>query len=474
MPTVPATDDLESLRDDSTEATVLGDLLLRPSGAQEYVELGYKVDHFQHGVHRQIFGAALSLIDEGVTPDPPAVARRLREHQIDVSPALLSRLPDGVPKQSRQNKVAMFRRLDDLTRSRVWLQSNDHYRRQLLADPGAMGNGFLGHQLAELEALQGSAVRYRLLDDLQLLELPDPTWLVDGVVPANSTGVVWGEPGIGKTFVAIDLGVAITVGQAWLGHAVPAAAIGSVVYAASEGTAGLKTRLGAAKSARGIVADLAVGFYCWPDAVNLMSPAAVAEFIGAIRAVGPRLVVLDTLARCMVGGDENSARDMGIAVGQSDRIRKATGATVLLVHHGNKAGSGERGSTALRGGADFMLELSRTNERLTLSCSKQKDAAPFPNLHLHLVPPASGVSSCVIALADALTQRPQTGDRLTPQERQAFETLRDVFGFEGATMTEWQKAGQVPERTLYYVKAGLIQKGVVRKVKNRYFPVVPS
>ena len=51
----------------------------------------------------------------------------------------------------------------------------------------------------------------------------------------------------------------------------------------------------------------------------------------------PKLIIFDTLARCMVGGDENSPLDMGRAVAAADRVRVETGAAVLLVHHPTKA-----------------------------------------------------------------------------------------------------------------------------------------
>jgi len=41
----------------------------------------------------------------------------------------------------------------------------------------------------------------------------------------------------------------------------------------------------------------------------------------------------------------------------------------LLVHHTNKEGSSERGSSALRGGADFMIEIKPNK----MTCSKLKD-----------------------------------------------------------------------------------------------------
>ncbi len=46
-----------------------------------------------------------------------------------------------------------------------------------------------------------------------------------------------------------------------------------------------------------------------------------------------RLIVIDTLARCFGGNDENDARGMGAFIEGCDVIRLKTAATVLVVHH---------------------------------------------------------------------------------------------------------------------------------------------
>jgi RecA-family ATPase len=50
-------------------------------------------------------------------------------------------------------------------------------------------------------------------------------------------------------------------------------------------------------------------------------------------------IVIDTLSRVLAGGNENGPEDMGALVMNVDRLRAATGATVLLVHHTGKDAS---------------------------------------------------------------------------------------------------------------------------------------
>lgn len=90
-----------------------------------------------------------------------------------------------------------------------------------------------------------------------------------------------------------------------------------------------------------------------------------------------RLVVIDTLARCFGGNDENDARDMGAFIEGCDVIKQKTGATVLVVHHSGKdEAKGARGSSSFRAAldAEFNVKREGQGQALILSCTKMKDA----------------------------------------------------------------------------------------------------
>ena len=101
------------------------------------------------------------------------------------------------------------------------------------------------------------------------------------------------------------------------------------------------------------------------------------------------------MARSMIGGDENAARDVGMFIAAADELCKASGAARLIVHHTGKNGEDERGSSALRGAADLMAALKPDGAGLRLECVKAKDSEPFEPWNLHLEPLAD---SCHIGL----------------------------------------------------------------------------
>ncbi len=199
--------------------------------------------------------------------------------------------------------------------------------------------------------------RLTLLSIADALAAPMRPYLVKGLLGAGEMGVIFGEPGCGKTFLALYLAHAVAYGRPFFGHRVVQA---PVIYAALEGEAGFAKRLKALQAERPEGAVQSVpAFHYLAQALPLgADPSLVDDAIAAVRAVGARLVVIDTLARAMAGLDENSAADMGKMVGIIDMIRHQTGAAVLVVHHrGKDRTRGARGSNALLGATDLEIEV---------------------------------------------------------------------------------------------------------------------
>lgn len=229
-----------------------------------------------------------------------------------------------------------------------------------------------------------SSQSYRVLSAEDIKSFPPTTWLVQGILPDGCLGMLYGAYGLGKSFIALDLAHSIASNLRWFNRRVHA---GPVVYvAAGEGVPGLRQRIRAWEVERG--AEIENVAYV-TEAVQLHQSSHMAKFLATIKPIQPALVVFDTLARCFVGGDENSVQDMGQAIGAADEIR-ATGAAVLFVHHSGRPDeegrSHERGSSALPSAVDVMIELSgsETSDMRLLRCKKQKDAEAFPPISCQL------------------------------------------------------------------------------------------
>ncbi len=212
-----------------------------------------------------------------------------------------------------------------------------------------------------------------------LAKLGPIDWLVNGYLERNTTGLLFGDPGAFKSFIALDMAFSVAAGRPWHGYDVEA---GPVVYIAGEGHGGLARRFAAWEQDRG-VSIAGLPFYVSEQPARLYDAENAKLVVEAVDAIAqekgrPRMVVIDTLARNFGPADENSNADMGVFIHHVDTLlRLRYGATVMIVHHsGHSQKQRARGATALKGGMDFEYRVERADGALstTLICTKMKDA----------------------------------------------------------------------------------------------------
>ena len=308
------------------------------------------------------------------------------------------------------------------------------------------------------------------------LEARPSEFLIDGLIETDSLGLIFGDPGCGKSFIAADIALSVATGEPFHGRATKR---GAVFFIAGEGHSGLARRFHAWAKHRERGLDGVPMFKSNRAAqfLDAASAQAVADAVDAlVSAHGvPRLIVVDTLARNFGPGDENSTSEMGAFVAAMDDLRgRHPGCVVLIVHH---SGHGDklraRGSMALKGAIEFEYRAEKSDGIITLTNTKMKDATGPDSMAFRLqdVPLADGASSAAMVP----TVAPEGRGKLKPNEKVALKAFKaaadEQDGWDnGLHLIQWSDAflkihtGTNPDskrRMFGKARGDLVEKGIV-------------
>ena len=268
----------------------------------------------------------------------------------------------------------------------------------------------------------------------QLRNLPPPSWLVHEAIVSDGLSIIYGEPGAGKSFIALDMALRIALGWEW--HGVTTKQTG-VLYIAGEGVRGIGKRVDGWALKHGIDLDGAP-FVVMTVAAQLLEPDDRAKLIRTIdeakRQLGfdVGLIVVDTVSRSLAGADENGQETMSAFVKACDDIKAHTGGALIGIHHSGKdKDRGMRGSTVLLGACDASIRLTKSDKLVTLAFEKQKDAEQGDPIYFQLdkhVWQSSQHGEELSTLVPVRSKANEAEGTLTmDQVRNAFAALADAW-----------------------------------------------
>lgn len=218
------------------------------------------------------------------------------------------------------------------------------------------------------------APRFVFQQAAEFVSGPPPEWIVKDLLPKAELAVVYGESGSGKTFWVLDLVMAIARGVPWRDTKTTP---GTVAYIAAEGAGGFKSRIKAyAQQHLGEGEPLSlVPLHVLGDSPSFIEDRSMNDLRAATKSLGKlSVIVVDTYASVMPGGNENSGEDAGKVVHRCKVLHRETGALVILIHHSGKDTSkGARGWSGLRAAADAEIEITRAGTLRTATITKLKD-----------------------------------------------------------------------------------------------------
>ena len=263
-----------------------------------------------------------------------------------------------------------------------------------------------------------------------VLNIQPPEPLVTDWIDKETVSAFYGPPKKGKTFAAIDLAMCVASGTWWHGHQVTQR---PVLYIAGEGIRYYPDRLRAWCEINQVRESALENTHFVKKAVNLLDEAQVLDLVDQIQKLDVGMVVVDTLARCMAGGDENSSQDMGRAVAALDQLKFANECAVVVVHHTGKDKSrGLRGSSALLGAIDSAVQVDGEGGTVRLVAEDQRGRPEGDTIRLKLKQAGNGA---------ALVDVNRDGDFEALDETKVMKTLKaleQIHTEHGVTRGQWE------------------------------------
>jgi hypothetical protein len=293
---------------------------------------------------------------------------------------------------------------------------------------------------------------------------PEHRWLIEDLWAEEAVGIVGGEPKCGKSFLALDMLVAVAAGVPCLRHFPPARRGPVLLYAAEDALHLVRSRLeGICRAAGVALADLPIHVITAPS-LRLDVAEDRQQLQATVAALRPILLVLDPFVR-LHRIDENASSEVAPLLASLRELQRRFALAVVVVHHARKGAHAIRAGQALRGSSDFHawgdsnLYLRRTDDRLLLTVEHR--AAPS-HIGLPLVL-RGGDDALALAIVDAAPGTP-------PRRASPVDRLDDVLTHTDRPLTllELRHVCRMRTTDVCQALATLTAQGRIRKTPTGY------
>jgi hypothetical protein len=425
------------------EAAVLGSVLLDAEAIAKVADWLQPVDFYQEN-SGQIYLGAMNLLRAGTPVDITTLGAELEKLGVLErvgGRARLALLQESVPTSAN---VEYYGRIvkDRAERRREIVVETERHKARL-------------QELCDLRASPVSANGRQVGVLLSDISPERVCWLWPARIPLGKLTVLDGDPGLGKTTVAIDLAARITKARS-MPDGTPGIDGGVVILTAEDGLADtVRPRLDAAAGDPSRVVALPVVGH-GEDEHEPVLPDDLGDVKQAICRVGALLVIVDPLM-AYLSGDVNAHRDQDVrrALRQLASLAERSGAAVLVVRHLNKVGGSNPiyrggGSVGIIGAARSGLLVAKDpeNEDLRVLASTKANLGPeAPSLGYRLagVYDPQGVLDGV-ARVEWLGEHAASATQLLAIREPESEEAKTAIGHVMDVLREMLSTGPIPAK----------------------------
>ena len=271
--------------------------------------------------------------------------------------------------------------------------------------------------------------------------------LVEGLIASGDIAVLYGAPKTGKSFLAVDLAVALSNGDGWFDRAVSPA---KVLYWAGEDFSGLIARRTACARHKG-----GCGVFSIDNDPLSLAPSQATHTVDALATILryelapsrledpndyvslPPVLIIDTWAMLTASMDENSGKDMSAAMAALRELQaRVSNLTIIIIHHAGKDGSrGMRGHSSLLAAVDVAIEVDKSSKglgRWTVRNARRNATGATGQFRLKQVSLPAGelsvagaeLETCILEEMDAVGK----GITLSDKAIQVLDILKSMEG----------------------------------------------
>lgn len=272
-----------------------------------------------------------------------------------------------------------LRSLDDLLaierRRHIYSTCMDGARKA--TNPDILPDDVAAEVFGKLRDADRSEDRSPLTTD-ELLQMPQPEWLVDGIFP-QGLSVMFGAPKAGKSYLALSMAWSLATGRPWFSRnrdRLPQ----QVLYLAGEGVGDLRLRAEALLEHTDVHPGGRLAW--WPVSLQLSNATDAARLRLEVEKLEAQVVIVDTWARYAGVRDENDAAQTQQAVNALEALTRE-GVSVIVVHHASKQGV-MRGSSALAGAVEaaVRVEINDVTGQVRMSSEMARRGSGFKDITL--------------------------------------------------------------------------------------------
>lgn len=289
-------------------------------------------------------------------------------------------------------------------------------------------------------------------------------WLIEALWAEEAVGLIGGEPKTCKSFLALELAVAVAAGTRCLRRFAVSHPGRVLLFAAEDALPIVKSRLHGISTAAGLAFDQLDVQVITAPSLRLDLAADRARLEATVATLKPRLLLLDPFVR-LHRIDENASGDVAPLLAFLRELQRRHRLAVVVVHHAKKGAGGRRAGQALRGSSEFHawgdsnLYLRRQGDRLTLTV-EQRAAPAIAEIGLELIQRADALALEIVERQPPAAVQAQSVD----------ERIAATLGDAGRPLpfAELRARCRLRSATLYQRLTALIAAGQLVKSTAGY------